>query len=454
MLEVIKFIIVFFSVGLFCQALFSLYLTIYTWWQPQRLDQCKSPTTFAEPQVSFTVLLPARHEKEVIYQTIQRVLGANYPTHLIEIMVICEDGDRETIAEARRAFELSDSRRVSVLTFDDLPINKPHGLNVGLKAAHHQVVTVFDAEDDIHLDIFNVVNTVMVREGVRVIQCGVQLMNFRDHWFSALNVMEYYFWFKSRLHFHSRVGMIPLGGNTVFVERELLNQVGGWDEQCLTEDADLGIRLSLLGEPIRVIYDPQHVTKEETPDTLKSFVKQRTRWNQGFLQVLAKPDWRRLPKLGQKLLALYTLTYPLFQGALLLLWPINFIVLFFFKFGMAVTLPTFAPLYALFFQLLVNCFGLWEFTRAYKLRRKFWYPLQLLVTFIPFNLVLGYSALRAVFRVFTGRTNWEKTAHVGAHRAKLRRPNSPAVPPATIEEAQAEPVLTHSAQKEEVSNYD
>ena len=66
------------------------------------------------------------------------------------------------------------------------------------------MVTIFDAEDEPHPDIFNVVNTVMLREEAQVVQCGVQLMNYADRWFSALNVLEYFFWFKSRMHYHAR----------------------------------------------------------------------------------------------------------------------------------------------------------------------------------------------------------------------------------------------------------
>jgi len=133
-------------------------------------------------------------------------------------------------------------------------------------------------------------------------------MNFADHWFSMHNVLEYFFWFKSRLHFHAHVGMIPLGGNTVFIRRGLLERVGGWDQDCLTEDADIGLQLSALGERIRVVYDPRHATREETPDSVGSFVRQRTRWNQGFLQVLQKKTWLGLPTFDQKVLALYTLS--------------------------------------------------------------------------------------------------------------------------------------------------
>ncbi len=95
----------------------------------------------------------------------------------------------------------------------------------------------------------------MLRERAPVVQCGVQLMNYADRWFSALNVLEYFFWFKSRMHYHAAVGMVPLGGNTVFIRRDLLDELGGWDQTCLTEDADIGIRLSAAGIPIRVVYD-------------------------------------------------------------------------------------------------------------------------------------------------------------------------------------------------------
>ena len=92
-------------------------------------------------------------------------------------------------------------------------------------------------------------------------------MNYNDRSFSALNVLEYFFWFKSRMHYHSAVGMVPLGGNTVFIRRDLLERMGGWDEHCLTEDADVGLRLSAAGVAMRVVYDGAYVTREETPPT-------------------------------------------------------------------------------------------------------------------------------------------------------------------------------------------
>src|SRR5207302_103134 len=125
-------------------------------------------------------------------------------------------------------------------------------------------------------------------------------------WLAVRSALEYYFWSRSRLHFHARQGFIPLGGNTVFVRTELLRQAGGWDPNCLAEDCELGVRLSTLGARTVVVYEPALATREESPRSLRAFVRQRTRWNQGYLQTLRKGYWRSLPP-RRRLLGVFTL---------------------------------------------------------------------------------------------------------------------------------------------------
>jgi len=305
---------------------------------------------------------------------------------------------------------------VRVLAFKNRPINKPHGLNVGLRSTRNEVVTIFDAEDDIHPDIFNVINTVLLNEEVSVVQGGVQLMNYQSKWYSVLNVLEYFFWFKSRLHYHARLGMTPLGGNTVFFTREVLQRVGGWDEQDLTEDADIGIRISLLGEQMRVIYDDRYVTREETPPTLGQFIKQRTRWSQGFLQTLLKGDWKRLPRLKQRILAIYTLGFPAIQAVLGIYILASVIMMFTFRVPVLVALLLDMPFYLLAAHFILNVIGLYEFTDAHGLKPTWKTPLVMALGYLPYQWVLAYASVRATSRQLRGINNWEKTKHIGAHR--------------------------------------
>lgn len=412
----LSFIILTISLALFAQALFSLYLMLYSWEYPQRLRASQGPRKYLPPDFSFTVLLPARHEEVVIYDTIQRVWAANYPHDLLEIAIICHSDDQSTIEEAQRAIRDIGSPNIRVETFSNPPINKPHGLNVGLQHTSNQIVTVFDAEDDIDADIFAMINTIMLQENVGIVQAGVQLMNFHDHWFAPHNCMEYFFWFKSRLHFHANIGMIPLGGNSVFLRRELLKRIGGWDDRCLTEDAEIGLRLSSLGERIRVVYETKRVTREETPASTAAFVRQRTRWQQGYLQVLRKGIWLHLPRTSQKLLAFYTLTYPIVQAILTLLWIPSLLAAFWVKFPVSISLLSFLPLYGLLFQLLVTAFGAYMFTKEYGLKFPPLLPIEMAITFLPFQFILGFSSVRVLYRELFGLRDWEKTQHIGAHR--------------------------------------
>ncbi len=252
-------------------------------------------------------------------------------------------------------------------------------------------------------------------------------MNYADKWYSALNVLEYFFWFKSRLHYHARQGMVPLGGNTAFIRRDVLEAHGRWDERCLTEDADLGIRLTAAGVPIRVLYDDRYVTREETPPTARGLMRQRTRWDQGFLQVLGKGDWLRLPGWRQRLLALYTLGFPLLQALMMLYLPISVWMMANIKMPVLVAMLSMAPFYAVGLQVAITTMGLYEFTAAHRLRASPLLALRLILVYLPYQWLLSYAALRAVRRQLFGVNNWEKTSHVGAHRAPALQPAMTAV---------------------------
>jgi glycosyltransferase XagB len=407
------------SLLLLAQVSYSSYLMLYAWNDARRGDSFGAPKEFAPAQKSFTVLLPARNEEEVIQHTIDGVLRANYPQELLEVVVVCRIDDPGTIQKVQEKIVELVGRgihNVRLIIFQDRPINKPHGLNIGFRNTTHEIVTIFDSEDEIHPEVFNVVNTVMVNEGVSVVQAGVQLMNFNSRWFSALNVLEYFFWFKSRLHYHAEVGIIPLGGNTIFFTRAIINRIGGWDEECLTEDADIGIRLSQLGERIRVVYEDEYVTREETPPTVGQFIKQRTRWNQGFLQVLQRGTYWSLPKLSQRLLAVYTLASPVLQAFTTLYIPVSIYTMFFVQMPPLVAMILWLPAYMLAGQYVLNWIGLCEFVRAHQLKMPPFMWLRLMIAFYPFQILLGISALRGVYRHLRGTNNWEKTKHVNAHR--------------------------------------
>ncbi|MBI3686063.1 MAG: glycosyltransferase [Actinobacteria bacterium] len=399
---------------LFGVAVSTLAWMVDSWRTPRARGQMPFPVADA-PQLTFSLLVPARHEEAVLPQTVHRLLQQDHPW--LEVLVIVGHDDPGTAEVAHRL--AAEHPRVRVVVDDSEPKNKPRALNRALPECTGQIVGVFDAEDEVATDLLRHVDTCFRTTRAHVVQGGVQLMNYRSSWWALRNTLEYFFWFASRLHFHARNGFIPLGGNTVFVRTDLLKMVGGWDVACLAEDCELGIRLSVAGAKVAVAYSPQLATREETPPTLGGLVRQRSRWNQGYLQVLRKGEWRRLPTLGRRMMARYLLAMPFVQALAGVLLPLSLVTMIVVKAPVLFVLATFVPLVPTVATLVMEVVGLAEFDRMFGLDARLRDYAKLVVGAVPYQLVLSAAAVRAVWRELRGEGGWEKTMHVGAHRGDV-----------------------------------
>lgn len=390
----------------------TLVWMLHAWSSPYALEATRFPMRAAGRSLSFSLIVPARHEEAVLERTLLRLAALAY-AHF-EVLVVVGHDDPGTAHVARQVAERQ-PERIRVVVDTNWPKNKPKALNSGLSECRGDVVGVFDAEDEVDPRLLERVVECFTATDAHVVQGGVQLMNFQSSWFSVRNVMEYFFWFRSRLHFHARAQFVPLGGNTVFIRTPLLRAAGGWDPDCLAEDCELGTRLSAMGANTVVAYDPALVTREETPTSVGELVRQRTRWNQGFLQVLRKGAWRRLPA-RQRLLAVFTLGQPFLQAFTALVIPLSMVMIVAVKVPVALALVSFVPLGLTLTILAMEVAGLGEFCRQYGYHARLIDYVRLVVGLIPYQLLLAYAAVRAVHRHLRGREDWEKTAHVGAHR--------------------------------------
>ncbi|WP_405372321.1 MULTISPECIES: glycosyltransferase [unclassified Microbacterium] len=405
--------IVLLAIVLTAIAVTTLWWMLHAWRSAADLRATQFSASPRPAQHRFTLLVPGRHEEEVMGQTLDRLAQQDHPNFEIIAIVGHDDPGTELVVREAAA---RNPHLIKVVVDDSVPKNKPKALNRALKIATGDIVGVFDAEDEVHPGLLTVVDSKFQETGADVVQGGVQLMNFETSWWSLRNVLEYYFWFRSRLHFHARSKFIPLGGNTVFVTRDRLEWSEGWDDQCLAEDCELGVRLSSDGANVVVAYNPEYVTREETPPTLTSLYKQRTRWNQGFLQVLGKGEWKKLPTLRQRMYARYLLNMPFIQAATGVLIPISIAFILLVKVPTIVALITFLPLIPTIVTLVVEAAGLAEFGRVYGKKVRVRDYVRLVLGLVPYQIFLAAAAVRSVIRQLKGDGSWEKTEHTGAHR--------------------------------------
>ena len=407
------------AVALTAIAVTTLWWMLHAWRSTGHLKDTGFSTAPRAPKLSFSLLVPGRHEEEVMGQTLDKLATQTHPDFEIIAIVGHDDPGTEKVVRAAAARH---PHLIKVVVDDSVPKNKPKALNKALEIARGDVIGVFDAEDDVHPKLLSMVDSRFDETGADVVQGGVQLMNFQTSWWSLRNVLEYYFWFRSRLHFHANARFIPLGGNTVFVRREWLNWSEGWDDGCLAEDCELGVRLSSAGAKVVVAYSPEVVTREETPGTLKSLYKQRTRWNQGFLQVLEKREWKKLPHRNQRMFARYLLSMPFLQAATGALIPLSLVLILFVKVPTVIALITFIPIAPTIVTLAVEIAGLHEFGKLYGQKVRVRDYLRLVLGTFPYQIFLAAAAVRAVARNLKGDHSWEKTEHTGAHRDAVSTP--------------------------------
>jgi cellulose synthase/poly-beta-1,6-N-acetylglucosamine synthase-like glycosyltransferase len=239
--------------------------------------------TRRDPPV-YTILAPLHREADVAADLAAALSALDYPRDRLDIKLILEAGDVETI-DAVAALDLSACFDVVVVP-PGTPQTKPRALNYALASARGEFVTIYDAEDRPHPDQLNQALDAFDAHGDRLacVQAPLTWYNARETWLTRQFALEYAALFSVILPALARWGWpLPLGGTSNHFRRSALDAVGGWDAYNVTEDADLGFRLAEHGWTSTTIAAP---TQEEAVTQIAPWTKQRSRWIKGFMQTL------------------------------------------------------------------------------------------------------------------------------------------------------------------------
>jgi glycosyltransferase XagB len=230
----------------------------------------------------YTVLVPVYHEANVVGGLIEHLRRLDYPQEKLEILLLMEEDDTETIAAARAAGPPDTVR--FILIPDGQPKTKPRACNVGLFFARGEYVVIYDAED--RPEAGQLRDAVAAfRHGADDLVCVQARLNYfnaRQNVLTRMFTLEYSYWFDYMLPGLDRLSLpIPLGGTSNHFRADRLRSLGGWDAFNVTEDADLGLRAAAQGYTVGIIAS---TTYEEACSQLRPFVRQRTRWIKGYMQ--------------------------------------------------------------------------------------------------------------------------------------------------------------------------
>jgi cellulose synthase/poly-beta-1,6-N-acetylglucosamine synthase-like glycosyltransferase len=165
------------------------------------------------------------------------------------------------------------------------PRTKPRALNVGLSRARGELVVVYDAEDRPEPDQLRKAAAAF-RVLPRRIVCLQARLNFYNRrqsvlarLFAADYVQWYYMLFPGMVR--GAQPLVPLGGTSNHFRVEVLRRLGGWDPYNVTEDCDLGVRITRVGLRVGAL---DSTTWEEAVPRVLPWVRQRSRWVKGYIQ--------------------------------------------------------------------------------------------------------------------------------------------------------------------------
>lgn len=401
------------SIPLTILAFYTAYWMTYAWHSPQRHEASVFVNTRPTSEHSFSMIIPVREEPyAVVSATVRRLLNQTHPN--VQAIIAVGYDDPATLEVARRLQVEHPGRVELAISMSDVH-NKPTQLNAALPYCSGDVVGILDAESLSAPDLLCQVDAAFQQSGVTVVQGGVIQVNHRASWLSLRASLEYYLHHRSKAHYSASKNAILMGGNTVFFSRALLQDVGGWDATNLAEDAEIGIRLLARGHNVTVAYDPHLVTQEEAPETLKAWIKQRTRWNLGFLQTLAKGVWRELPTKSQRRFALWALLQPSLMaitGIAITTAVVSFLTV---RPPLFVTMFSFLPLLPTAVMIALEVASLHTYGQEMKHKIRLVDYARLLISAPFYQVLMAVAAIWATWKFLRKDLSWAKTVHVGAH---------------------------------------
>lgn len=233
----------------------------------------------------YTILVPLYREASKVASIIYAIESLNYPKDKLDVKLILEEDDWLTI-KAVQLVELAEYFHV-IHTPSFGPRTKPKACNYAVSYAKGEFLVIYDAEDmpDKNQLLDAVAKFSELGPEYACLQARLQIKHKKYDLLGFLFKFEYDMLFSFLLKGLAKLNWpIPLGGTSNHFRVHLLRKIGLWDPYNVTEDADIGLRLSLMKYKVTIL---ESITKEEASVSIIAWVKQRIRWIKGFIVTIS-----------------------------------------------------------------------------------------------------------------------------------------------------------------------
>jgi exo-beta-1,3-glucanase (GH17 family)/cellulose synthase/poly-beta-1,6-N-acetylglucosamine synthase-like glycosyltransferase len=232
-----------------------------------------------------SIHIPCYNEPpEMVIETLDALAKLDY--HDFEVIVIDNNTKDPAVWQPVQAHCEKLGDRFRFFHEDPLSGFKAGALNFALAQTdeHAEIIAVIDSDYIVDPNWLRDLVPQFQRPSVAIVQAPQDYRDERDNAFKAMCYAEYRGFFYIGMITRNERNAIIQHGTMTLVRRKVLEEVNGWGEWCITEDADLGLRIFEHG------YEATYIAKSYgrgvMPDNFADFKKQRYRWAYGAMQIL------------------------------------------------------------------------------------------------------------------------------------------------------------------------
>ena len=232
-----------------------------------------------------SVHLPAYNEPpDMLIETLDALSRLNYPNY--EVIVVDNNTRDEAVWRPVEAHCARLGARFRFFHVAPLAGFKAGALNYALAqtAADAQVIAVIDSDYKVDADWLLDLVPAFDNTRIAIVQAPQDYRDENDNAFKAMCYAEYRGFFYIGMITRNERNAIIQHGTMTLVRRFVLAAVGGWAEWCITEDAELGLRVFEAG--YEAVYITHSYGRGLMPDTFIDYKRQRFRWAYGAMQIL------------------------------------------------------------------------------------------------------------------------------------------------------------------------
>ncbi len=249
------------------------------------------PGVHAEDDLpTISIIIAAKDDEPTISAMLESLVQANYPKSKLDITVAAEDPAPDTLQTC-----LGYQRRYGYMRVITLGggTGKPRALNYALSLSSGEMVMVMDADTVLPPAALSSAVEVLMDEKVAAVTAMHSYTNERQNVLTRLSRYEATVYRVESLGRQRLSQFIPIVGFFAILRRSVLERIGTWNENSVTEDFDLSVRLVRAGYRTKIV---DMEVGQEAPPSVGGLFRQRVRWYRGGLDTGVRnlDLWRRL----------------------------------------------------------------------------------------------------------------------------------------------------------------